>query len=38
MEPHIIDYYNDTPNIVNVIDKMNIEKVSFCMVMSRQFF
>lgn len=25
MEPHIIDYYNDTPNIVNVIDKMNDE-------------
>tara|TARA_B110000285_G_scaffold4954_1_gene5257 strand:- start:98 stop:703 length:606 start_codon:yes stop_codon:yes gene_type:complete len=25
MEPHIIDYYNDTPHIVNVIDKMNDE-------------
>lgn len=25
MEPSIIDYYNDTPNIVNVIDKMNDE-------------
>jgi len=25
MEPSIIDYYNDTPNIVNVIDKLNDE-------------
>lgn len=25
MEPNIIDYYNDIPNIVNVIDKMNDE-------------
>lgn len=25
MEPSIIDYYNDIPNIVNVIDKMNDE-------------
>ena len=25
MEPHIIDYYNEMPHMVNVIDKMNEE-------------
>ena len=25
MEPTIIDYYNDYPQIIEVIDKMNIE-------------
>ncbi len=25
MEPHIIEYYNDMPNSVNVINKMNEE-------------
>ena len=25
MEPHIIDYYNEMPYMVNVIDKMNEE-------------
>jgi len=27
MEPQIVDYYNEFPNIVNVIDKMNDELV-----------
>ncbi len=25
MEPNIIDYYNDYPSIINVIDKLNEE-------------
>ena len=25
MEPHIIDFYNEMPHMVNVIDKMNEE-------------
>ena len=25
MEPNIIDYYNDYPNIISVIDKLNVE-------------
>ena len=25
MEPHLIDYYNETPHGINVVDKMNEE-------------
>ena len=27
MEPHIIDYYNEMPQMVHIIDKMNEELV-----------